>query len=232
MTQSLTADRNFEFAGRADRSDAILAARKHSRRVAHLKRGIIVGSTLGIGLLAAVAIFDPFSSVPANVSIAAASLSGTKITMELPKLNGFRKDGKPYQVRARSGVQDVRSPKIIELNEVEARVQVEENNSVNVIAPAGVFDSGTDSMKLRTVRQGEEITLKSTSGFVVLLKSADVNLKSGSLVSNDPVSVQMPNGTITADTVNVGESGKNIVFNGNVRSLFKSRESESEVGTE
>lgn len=147
--------------------------------------------------------------------------------MELPRLSGFRKDGKPYQVRARSGVQDIRTPKIIELSEVEARIQVENENTVNVIAPWGVFDSGADSMKMFTQTRAETITMKSTSGYTVILRSADINLKSGDLVSPDKVIVLMPSGTIAADAVQVGDGGKIVTFNGNVTSLFKSADAES-----
>lgn len=217
----------FDFA--LGKRDAILAARRHTTAVKFLKRGIVVGAVLGMGFLFAVAVIDPFSNVPGNFSLASASLSGTRITMELPKMNGFRKDGKPYQVRARSGVQDVRHPKIIELNEIEARIQVEETNSVSVIAPSGMFDSGADLLKMQTRQSGEMITLNSTSGFSVLLKSADVNLKAGSLVSNEAVSVRMPNGTIASDSVVVGDGGKSIIFTGNVRSLFRTQSGESDV---
>jgi len=206
--------------GLRDRSRAFAAARAHSRLVALMKRLIVISSTGGIIGLIGVTVIDPFSIVPANVSISAASLSGTKITMELPKLNGFRRDGKPYEVRARSGVQDVRTPKIIELNEVEARIQVESDNTVNVIAPFGVFDSGTDLMKLSTRHAKEHISLKSTSGFTVMLRSGEVNLKAGTLRSFDPVSVVMPNGTVNAESVDVDDNGRHITFTGNVRSLF------------
>lgn len=216
----------------ANRDAAVGAARRHSSRVRVLKILIIGGAFFGIALLLTVAVVDPFSKVPNNVSIASASLSGTKITMELPRLNGFRKDGKPYQVRARTGIQDIRSPKSIELTDVEARIQVEETNSVSVIAPKGIFDSGADLMKLSTETGGELITLKSDSGFVAVLKSADVNLKAGSLVSHDAVTVRMPNGTISANGVVVSDSGKMITFEGNVRTLFNSRDSGSPVEAE
>ncbi len=213
--------------GHRDRSGVIASARRHTHHVRFFKLGILIGSAAGIGLLFAVTFFDPFSNVPSNVSIASASLSGTKITMELPRLSGFRKDGKPYQVRARSGVQDIRTPKIIELSEVEARIQVESDNSVNVIAPWGIFDSGADLIKMITRTSAETITLKSTSGYTVILKSADVNLKSGDLVSPDKVTVLMPGGSIVADAVQVGDGGKMVTFNGNVKSLFKSADAES-----
>lgn len=217
--------REFE---RVNRSKAVSEARRHSARVIFFKRAIVIGSILGIGGLAVVSLIDPFSGIPANVSIASTSLNGTKITMELPKLNGYRKDGKPYEVRARAGVQDVRTPKLIELTEVEARIQLEESNVVNVIAPNGLFDTGADKLKLTTAREGERITLKSTSGFVVVLKSADVNLKLGLLDSEQDVIVNMPNGNISSDQVSVTESGKLITFTGNVKSLFRSRDGETE----
>ncbi len=224
------------FSGRTNRHRelTIIAARRHSKRVRILKRGIVAGAIAAVGLLIAVTMVDPFSNVPADISIAAASLNGTKITMEFPKLSGFRKDGKPYQVRARSGVQDVRSPKVIELNEVEARIQVEAENAVNVIAPAGIFDSGTDLMKLSIRKKEEPITLKSSSGFTVVLQSAEVNLKAGALSSNDPVTVRMPNGTITSDRLAVSDGGKLIIFSGSVRSLFKTSgvETDSAAGAD
>lgn len=223
MAQS-TGLREFE---RVNRSRAVVAARRHTQRVRLYKKAIVVGSVLGIGGLIAVSIMDPFSSIPANFSISSTSLNGTKITMELPKLNGYRKDGKPYEVRARAGVQDIRTPKLIELTEVEARIQLEGSNVVNVIAPNGLFDTGADKLKLTTQRADERITLKSTSGFVVVLKSADVNLKLGALNSEQDVTVEMPNGTISSEQVAVTESGKLITFTGNVRSLFRNRDGET-----
>lgn len=215
-----------------DRGQAVAAARSHSRRVFWLKRLIVLSAIGSLAVLAGVSILEPFSKVPGNVSMANASLNGTKITMELPRLNGFRKDGKPYQVRARSGVQDVRSPKIIELNEVEARIQMESDNTVNVLAPAGIFDSGTDLMKLTSGKTGELITLKSTSGFQANLRSADVNLKAGTLNSQEPVNVIMPNGKVDADRVEVADGGKVITFTGNVRSLFSAAKGETAQGTQ
>lgn len=220
------------FAAGPDRRVAFEHVRRHSRLVKRLRVAIVAGSLLTVLVLVGAAFVDPFGKVPGNVSIASASLNGTKITMELPRLDGFRKDGKPYQVRARSGVQDVRNPKVIELNEVEARIQVEQANTVNVIAPAGIFDSGADQMKLLTRRAGETITLKSTSGFNVILQEAEVNLKAGSLQSSKPVVVQMPSGSIESESMRVSENAKVIIFDGNVRSLFRSRDDTNKQDTD
>ncbi len=76
--------------------------------------------------------------------------------MELPKLSGFRPDGRPYEVRAKSGVQDVRTPKVIELNEIEARIRTADDTNVNISAPRGVYDSAADTMALAPSDAAEE----------------------------------------------------------------------------
>ena len=48
--------------------------------------------------------------------------------MELPKLSGYRQDGRRYDVRAASGVQDIKVPNIIELNQMDATFETGDNN--------------------------------------------------------------------------------------------------------
>lgn len=205
----------------ADREIAFGAARRHSARVRWLKRAIVFGSLGIIGALAALSLINPFGALPGGFAIDRATLSGTRVTMDQPRMNGFRKDGRPYNVRARTGVQNVRNPGVIELNEIEARIEAGDNNTVNVIAPEGVFDSAADRLQLKAPASAGFITIKSTSGFDIRLRSADMNVKSGEMTSNDPVAVRMNNGTIDASRMEVRDSGKVIVFTGNVRSLIR-----------
>lgn len=212
----------------ADRDIAFRETQRHSARVRWFKRGIVFGS-LGItGALVALSVFNPLSNLPGGFAIDKATLSGTRITMDQPRMNGFRKDGRPYNVRARTGVQDVRNPGVIELNEVVARIEAGDNNIINVLAPEGVFDSGADKLKLTAPASAGYITIKSTSGFDIRLRSADMNVKSGQMISEDPVAVRMTNGTIDANRLEVRDNGRTISFSGNVRSLFKPQGAEDE----
>lgn len=206
--------------GARSRHAEFAAAMRHSRHVRILKRFIVVGASLTIVTLVGYSFLDPFSSLPKDVSISNATLNGTKITMELPKLSGFRKDGRPYEVRARSGTQDVRNPKVIELDEIEARFQSRDKTFVNLTAPAGVFDSAGDIIKLRTRQDGQNVRITSTSGYAITLKNADVNFKEGTVQSDDPVQVKLTSGTIEADRLNVVDNGKKITFSGNVRTVL------------
>ena len=133
----------------------------------------------------------------------------------MPKLSRYRADGKPYNVRAASGVQDIRKPNIVELNEIEARFETADQATVRLTSPTGVYDSSREFMQLRG-----DVRITSTKGFDVRMQSADMDFKAGTVVSNEPVTVVSSNGTVAADRVDILESGKQISFQGNVRSMF------------
>lgn len=202
-----------------EQAAAFASAYSHSRRVRLLKRLIVAGSAGFVVLALGYSLFDPFSNLPKDVSIAKATLNGTKITMDHPRLSGFRKDGRPYQLLARSGVQDIRKPKIIDLNEIDATIKISDADTLKISAPAGRFDSEQDKMQLFSKNTDGKIRFKG-SNYLMLLESADINFKTSIVVSKDPVSLVMSNGTIKADGLNVADQGKRIVFTGNVRSVI------------
>ncbi len=203
-----------------EQAAAFAAARTHSRRVRLAKRAIVLGSAGFVLLAIGYAIFDPFANLPKDVSVAHATLSGTKITMEFPRLSGFRKDGRPYQLLARSGVQDVRNPKVITLHQIDATIKISDADTLKVTAPAGRFDSGADLMKMTTDKSDSKIRLRGST-YSITLNSADVNFKAGTVLSEDPVSVTMNNGAIQAKGLKVEDNGKRIVFIGDVRSVIR-----------
>ena len=211
-----------------DRAKAFRDAGRHTLRVRILRWGIVLGAlALALGA-AAFALIDRLGGRQVDLTLARATLNGSRVTMDAPKLNGFRRDGRPYEVRARSGVQDVRSPKIIELNEVEANLQTADRTSVRVLAPEGVFDSGADRMRLQSgsgtggsgTGGAGAVRVTSTSGYNIVMRSAEMDFKTGAMRSNDPVSVTMINGTVEADSLDVTGNGASVSFIGNVRSVI------------
>ena len=200
------------------RSRAFRDADRHSGRVRLLKRAIMIASAAAVVGLLGVTLFDPFGKLPAGLSVGTTTLDGTRITMELPKLSGYRKDGRAYEVRAASGVQDIKTPKVIELKDIEARVAIGEKDNVSASAPVGVFDSGQDFLQLRSGDQNRSVRIASSSGYEITLKNAEINFHDGSLQSNDPVKVKLPNGMLSADRFSMTDGGHSVTFEGNVES--------------
>jgi lipopolysaccharide export system protein LptC len=201
-----------------DRKAAFVDAGRHTLVVRLLRWGIVLCAIAVVLGAAGFALLDRLGMREVDLTLARATLNGTRVTMDAPKLNGFRRDGRPFEVRARTGVQDVRTPKIIELNEVEANLQTADRASVRVLAPEGVFDSGADKMRLQG--GADTVRVTSTSGFVIVMRSADVDFKTGALRSNEPVAVTMTNGTVKSDSLDVTGNGANVSFIGNVRSVI------------
>ncbi len=192
-------------------------AQAHSARVRFLRRAIPLGSAAAILAVAAVTWLDPFGALGVTVTLGEVSVSGSKVTMERPRLTGYRgKDGRPYEVTARAALQDVRRPTVIELQSMRGQMQSDEAGTLSHLeAQSGVFDTQRESLDL-----SRSIRLWTDKGQEARLSSAQVNFKAGTLTSREPVSVTLPNGTIQADALDVVENGKTISFIGNVKTVF------------
>lgn len=198
-----------------ERIAAFEAARRHSRRVRFLRRAIPLSCVLTLALMTVWAFVDPFRKLPQGLTIGPVSLSGTKVTMEQPKLSGFKKDGKRYQVVATAMTQDIRKPNVFELNEIEAQLEAEAERFSSMKAKSGQFDSTTELLLLR-----EGVTVRTDAGHVIVTEMADVEFKTGNIMARQPVRVESASGTIEADSAEVKENGKHVVFEGRVRTVI------------
>ncbi len=128
--------------------------------------------------------------MPANISLDAIGVSGSKIVMDAPKLQGYKKDSRPYEMKAQSAAQYIKTPHIIELTKLDAPLRW---------APT----AQPSSPPRRCVRQqkGNDCATGRCAGgdqygYDIRLKSADVEFKTRHVVSNQPVEVTMKSGTI------------------------------------
>jgi lipopolysaccharide export system protein LptC len=138
-------------------------------------------------------------------------INGTKITMEAPKLSGYTRDQRWYELNAAAATQDITKPDFVELREVRAKIEAEDKSTMFLSAKDGTFDRKTNILTLNN-----NISLKSTSGYEVRLNEAIVDTASGEIVSNKPVEVQSQQGTIKSERLEVLKSGEVVRFTGNV----------------
>ena len=197
------------------RARAYAQARRHSARVRFYKRAIPIGTAGAVAILVAYAVGGPSGQI-GGLTLGPLSLSGTKVTMERPRLTGFRKDAQPYEVTATSATQDVRKPHIVEMKEMKARMVIDDNGeTARLEAAAGVFDTQKEFLDLH-----QDVRVTTNSGHEARLKSAAVDFKAGTVVSRGPVTVKLTNGHVEADQLEISDSGKIIAFVGRVRTLL------------
>ncbi len=188
------------------------AAVRHSRLVRLLRGAIPVTILVVFALLIVAAYFNPFR-VLARLPIDPGKivLHGTRITMEAPRVAGFTKDARPYEVTARAASQDITKPDIVELKEIRAKVEMQDNVTVEMTAVSGVYEAKVDRLTL-----DQDIVLTSTSGYSGHLRGAVIDVKKGSIVSQSPVELKMLNGTLNANSLEVDDRGDVIRFDGGV----------------
>jgi lipopolysaccharide export system protein LptC len=207
----------------SDRNDAFAIALRNSRRVRFLRR-LIPLSCLAVFLgPIAWGIISPFASTAPEVKMGGVSVSGSKVIMESPKLSGFKRDQKSYEVTAAQAIQDIKVPSVVELNKLVARMEQEKNSFARLSSDWGRMDQTADRLDLKG-----NVRVKTDSGYEVDLQSAVVNMKSGDVTSTEPVKVRSKSATISADSVDVKDNGKHVVFQGRVHSVLTPPDEASE----
>ena len=199
----------------SSRRDAFRAAGRHTVRVRLLRRGIAVATALGLAALIVFVFFNPFRAVIPSVSIESLGLDGTKVTMDQPKLAGFKTDGRPYTLVAKTAVQDVREPNVLELHDMDAHMTLGDKSVVHVESSLGTYDSSSETMTF-----DHDVHLTTDNGMDARIRSAFVDFRLGVLDTNEAVTVVMSNGTVHADTMHVGDNGKEVSFEGHVHSIM------------
>jgi lipopolysaccharide export system protein LptC len=147
--------------GPRDLARLIRNARRHSARVHVLRIGVPTAAFAGVGILVLATWFNPLRTIPdLPVSVGNLIVSGTKITMEAPKLNGYTRDNRAYNITAEAAAQDVTNPTVLELTGIRAKIEMQNNATVDMTAVAGVYDTKAELLTLT-----QYIVLISSEGY-------------------------------------------------------------------
>ena len=191
-------------------------AKRHSRFVRQMRLAVPVLVAAAMLTIVGVSLFNPFrilSKLP--IDVGKLGVSGTKITMDSPHLAGFTPDQRPYELWAKSAVQDVTRPNNVELLELRAKVQMEDKSGITMDARKGFFDTKTQILDLK-----ESIFLQSSTGYEAQLTQAAVDMAGGTVSSDEPVAVKLLNGTLDANRLRILENGALVRFEGNVSMML------------
>lgn len=198
------------------RAEAFQAAARHSRRVRLLRVGILGAVALGgLGLVGALLLGA--RKQPEGLTLGSIGVEGSRVTMTLPKLTGFRQDSRPYEVTARAATQDLKAPTLIDLQDLDARIGMGEQGVGHVTARRGRYDNAKETLRLE-----DDVVMRTDRGYELRLSEGDIDFKAGSLSSDQPVEGLMRGSTVRSDRLRVTDGGRRLVFEGRVRSLLKS----------
>lgn len=204
------------------REDAIPAAKRHSARVARLRRAIVWLVAGVVGGVAAVVAFQSLSFLPVDLRFAHIGLKGSRITIETPRLVGYRQDGRPYELRARIGVQDLATPDVFELEGVDVRIETGPNDAVLLASGRAVYNAKADRADL-----GGGVRIFDEKSFDLKLSRAVMDLKAGALVSDEPATLRLGKITVSADGAKFTQADRRVSFVGHAHTVIEGEKDEA-----
>ena len=195
--------------GRSDGIQVFRAAVRHSRRVRLLRVTIPSAVVLFMVGAAAFVVLDKPLRVLSKMPVDLGSLvvSGSKIMMQHPRLAGFTRDNRRYDLTAQAAGQDLTKPDMVELHGIHATMEMQDQSVFETTAQGGVYNTKAEVLTL-----SQNVVVTSSTGYQALLTEAVVDIRSGKILSEKPVEVKTSTWTVSANWMEVADAGKLLRF--------------------
>jgi len=200
-------------------------ALRHSRRVRWLRICLPIGIAAVLLVVVAANYVPPIGGFRLPGELGKLVISGTKITMEQPRLTGFTADSRVYEFSADTAAQDITKPDFMELRKLHAKMELEDKSTINMSAASGVYNVKTEILTLN-----DNIELISSTGYEGRLSEAVIDVRQGNVVSDKPVWVKLLNGFLNAQRLEVIDKGTVVRFGGGVAMTLRTDNQPAKAG--
>jgi len=198
--------------------DAFVVARLHSHQVRLLKKALPI---IAIAIALIFSWFTFFVAPPSAdiITLNGAFGSSNKLVMMQPKVEGYNRNRQPYALSAARAIQDPARNGLIELEDIAATLPLGKRGAAHIQARGGIFDNVNGRMLL-----DKPFQIETDTGIRALFLSADVDIPSSQLVSNERVEIHHQSETLTAQHLRILDHGQVFVFEGGVRLTITAQE--------
>lgn len=147
-----------------------------------------------------------------SIDVASSGFVDGKLVMASPKLDGYTKDNLPYSMTASRAIQEPGNMDRFELEDIVASLPLTREQLAEVTARTGFYDNTTRKLNIDS-----PISIVTSDGLRATLNDAQIDVGAGSLRTAKPVDIRLDGSSISADSMQVTENGKALVFERNVR---------------
>lgn len=190
-------------------AEAYRLATRHSARVRILKIALPVAALIIAAIFAVVSIVRTY--LPSDLHVESATIEDGKIVMRYPAIAGRNKDGISYSMKAERALQDMKTPDVITLENITAKMPVNDTTTAEVNAETGVYDRGKNQLDMT-----RPFTINLNTGLAADFRSAHLDINGGTMETKDPVSIRSPGASIVAQSLRMTDKGRVVVFEGKV----------------
>ena len=193
---------------RANLERTVRSAVRHSRFVRVLRVALPVAVVVSIGTYVVLTYFSPMAALASLPSVSGKlGVQGSKITMESPKIAGIGRNQRGYQLTAETAVQDITKPDQLELKNLRAEIEMADADMLVVTAKNGTYHTRMDKVTLR-----EHVVFTTAQGLTAKMREAVIDMKKGTLQSDQAVDFRLPSGRVQSNGVEIEESGEVVRF--------------------
>ncbi len=129
------------------------------------------------------------------------------LTMDNPRYEGYGDDGTSYTFTAKTAQQDLATPNKIILDAISGTIFSADKARTDVTAARGIFDRKKSILELL-----QRIDVNSESGLKATLSRATLFTKTSVLVTNYPVVVEFPSGTVRSQKMTLKQKERQVSF--------------------
>lgn len=186
---------------------AFHAARRRSRWVRWLKIILPAAAVSGVIVFGSFLVFSRISDI--GISIADIDIRSNELVMESPSVSGFQGTKQAYELHAARAIQNLDNPQQVRLEEIGAKIGLDSGGveTATITAATGLYNSKAETLVL-----SDGISISTSNGYHAELVGADVDLKEGTLKSNEQVELRSAEGSIRANGVEISQGGRHILF--------------------
>ncbi len=182
----------------------------YDRILRWLKR-ILPVATLALGAGLAVAPFTHQSEVSFVLDKKKVDMSAERLKVVEALYRGEDSRGRPFSLRAGSAVQKSSREPIVQLNDLEARLQMESGAAL-VTAQRGAYD-----LDKEMVTVDGPIRFERSDGYRLITQDVDISLNKRTLRSRGPVEGRIPTGTFRANHLSADLENRTVTLDGDAR---------------
>jgi lipopolysaccharide export system protein LptC len=189
------------------------AAMRHSLFVRVLKIALPTISVVVAGGFFLFTYFVP--DLPEGVSFGSIDVTNNAIVMENPHVSGFTNNGRAYELKADRAEQSLEDTKVVTLQKIGATIGIGDDETAKVDATTGTYYADQQRLLL-----DKSIQLSTSTGIAGTLQSADIDMKAGTMRSDKPIDFSAQGSRILANSVEVQDRGKRILFRNGVKVTY------------
>ena len=131
--------------------------------------------------------------------------------MKNPAIAGRNQQGISYSMKADRALQDIKTPDVITLENINAKVPVNDEIMAEVDATTGIYDRGRNILDMTA-----PFTIRLNTGMEAAFRSAHLDINGGRMSTEEPVSIRSAEASIVAQTLRMTDKGRVVTFEGMV----------------